>query len=60
MLGVAHADHFVVQIGAQKAIFRGFTKFFSELLDCNKLLILIESTKYFIGNQQKIGKWVWS
>ena len=36
ILGMAHADPFVVQIGPQKAISRGFTKFFSELLDCNR------------------------
>ena len=36
ILGVAHADPFVVQIGVQKAIYRGFTNFFSELLDCNR------------------------
>ena len=28
ILGMAHADPFVVQIGPQKAIFRGFTNFF--------------------------------
>ena len=36
ILGVAHADPFVVQIGPQKAIFSGFTKLFSELLDSNR------------------------
>ena len=36
ILGVAHADLFVVQIGPEKAILRGFTNFFSELLDCNR------------------------
>ena len=47
ILGIAHADLLVVQIGPKKAIFRGFTRFFSELLDCNKLLILIESPNIF-------------
>ena len=28
ILGVAHDDPFVVQIGSQKASFRGFTNFF--------------------------------
>ena len=36
ILGVAHADLFVVQIEPEKAIFRGSTNFFSELLDGNK------------------------
>ena len=35
---------FLHKFGPKMAIFRGFTKFFSELLDCQlKLLILIES-----------------
>ena len=36
ILGVAHADLFVVQIGPEKAIYSGFTNFFSDLLDRNK------------------------
>ena len=36
ILGMAHTDPFVVQIGAPQKNFRGFTKFFSELLDCNR------------------------
>ena len=34
-LGVAHNDPFFVQIGPKKQFVRGFTNFFSEIMDCN-------------------------
>ena len=62
ILGVAHVDPFVVQIGSEKAVFRDFTNFFSEVATGlqQKLLILIEPPNIFYrkstkngGNQQK-------
>ena len=35
ILGVPHNDPFLVQIEPKKQFLRGFTNFFSELLDCN-------------------------
>ena len=46
-LGVILADTFVVEIGPQKAIFSGFTKFLSTTRLQQKLLILIESPNIF-------------
>ena len=48
ILGVAHADPFAVQIGPQKAIFRGFANFFFTTTGLQqKSLILIESPNIF-------------
>ena len=57
---MAHADLLlVVQIGPKKAISRGFTKFFSELLDCNRSFkyLLIESPNIFHwkSTKKKVG-----
>ena len=57
ILGVAHVDSFVVQIGSEKAVFRGFTNFFSEVATGlqQKLLILIEPPNIFYRKSAK--KW---
>ena len=58
ILGMAHADPFVVQIGPQKAIFRGFTNFFFFRITGlqNKLLIIIESPNIFHWKSTKKRK----
>ena len=37
ILGVAHNDPFFVKSGPQKHFLKGFTNFFSELLDFNTI-----------------------
>ena len=54
---MGHADPFVVQIGAQKLIFRGFTFFFFRATGLQqKLLTLIESPNIFHWKSAKKGK----
>ena len=57
ILGVAHADPFAVQIGPQKAIFRGFANFFFTTTGLQqKSLILIESANIFHWKSTKKKK----
>ena len=51
---------FLCELGPKIAIVRGFTIFFSELLDCNtshKLLILIESPNIFRRKSAEKHTW---
>ena len=58
-LGVTHNDHFFVKIGPKNAIFKSFTKSFSELLDCNTCYWhYFNPLTYFIRNQPKNVKCV--
>ena len=54
---MAHPNPFFVQVGPETAIYIDFAKFFFRTigLQC-KLLILIESLTYCIGNQQEKAK----
>ena len=61
ILGVVHKNPFSVQIGSKKTIFKRFYQLFLRTAGLqHKLLILIVSLTYFIGNQSKKVKWVWS
>ena len=51
ILGVAHDDPFVVQIGSQKASFRGFTNFFYNWIATKKK----KKKKVGAGLRAKVG-----
>ena len=54
-MGVTHNDPFFLRIAiAKKQFFRGFTNFFSELVDCNTSYYYeLNPITNFIGNQRK-------
>ena len=57
ILGVAHTEPFVVQIGPQEEILRGFTNFFFRTTGLQQgLLILIESHNIFYWKSTKENK----
>ena len=61
ILGVAHNNPFSVQIGSKKTTFKRFYQLFFRTTGLqHKLLILLYPLTYFIGNQPKKVKWVWS